>query len=142
MTKEAAENNAQLLQRYNFDLTALLNDFQDTTLGYGLEFRPMTQLRTILGEHSNFGELETILTHGMTYRFTEEISDEKCVAKLEAINIRGNHKSAESCPEHVSKALAKDIHPWFFDAPPGRNHDKTAWGPSPTTWDGGATYLD
>jgi hypothetical protein len=67
MTDEAAENNNKLLQLYNFNLTALLDDFQEITLGYGSEFRPVEQLRTILGEHPNFEELETILANGMTY---------------------------------------------------------------------------
>ncbi len=44
----------------------------------------------------------------MTYRFETEISDATRVAELNAIMERGNHKSAESRPEHVAKALAKD----------------------------------
>jgi hypothetical protein len=120
MTAEAAKNNKKLLQLYNFNLTALLDDFQGTTLGYGLEFRPVEQLWTILGAHPHFNQLETILTNGMAYQFAEELPDAKRVAELTAIIARGNHKSAESRPEHVSKALAKDVtHGFSMPIPAG-----------------------
>jgi hypothetical protein len=48
---EALQANDQLLRKHDYDVGKLLNAFQDTTLGYGSEFRPVRQLEKVLGGH-------------------------------------------------------------------------------------------
>jgi hypothetical protein len=113
MTQEAAAHNSQLLADNNFDLDKFLTANKETTLGYGSEFRSIQQLRTILGEHPNFPELELILSKGMDYRFRKELTETARQEELLAILARGNHKSAEHRSEHVAKALGKDVEHGF-----------------------------
>jgi hypothetical protein len=106
---DSLEHNGQLLDKFNFDLTELLDHFADTTLGYGSEFRPVDQLEKIFAGHPNFAFFRNVLQQGMKYFFHQDISEEQRVAKLEANLKRGNHKSATSEPQQTAKALHKDV---------------------------------
>jgi hypothetical protein len=99
------EHNGRLLDRFNFDLTELLDHFADTTLGYGSEFRPVEQLEKVFAGHPNFAFFRNVLQQGMEYFFHEDISEEQRVAELEANLSRGNHKSATTEPAQTAKAL-------------------------------------
>jgi hypothetical protein len=50
-TPEAIATNDRLMREHGFDLESLISSFQDTTLGYGSEFRPISQLEELLGGH-------------------------------------------------------------------------------------------
>jgi hypothetical protein len=113
MTLDAAQKNSALLEKYDLDFEKFLSAHDRTTLGYGSEFRPISQLKKILGEHPNFPELEKILSNGMDYRFKTELPECTRTKELTAIVERGNHKSAESRAEHVAKALGKDVRHGF-----------------------------
>lgn len=109
MTQEAAEHNTKILEEHSMDFDWFLRGQQETTLAYGSEFRPVEQLRLVLGNHPLFAELETILTKGMDYRFETTIPEAKRLEEVSAMIQRGNHKSAEKRGEHVAKALSKDV---------------------------------
>jgi hypothetical protein len=97
------------LEKYDFDFSRLVNENRETTLGYGSEFRPLTQLRRILGQHPNFSELEKIISHGMDYRFATDLPERERETELAGITERGNHQSAVNRTVHVAKALTKDV---------------------------------
>jgi hypothetical protein len=113
MNLDAAHQNSALLEEHGFDFDKFLSANDQTTLGYGSEFRPISQLKKILGEHPNFPKLDKILSNGMDYRFKTELPECTRSEELAAIIERGNHKSAESRAEHVAKALGKDVRHGF-----------------------------
>jgi hypothetical protein len=109
LTTKAAIENGRLLEDHKFDLASLINQYVDTTLGYGSEFRPMSQLEPLLGRHPHFGRLRKVLEEGMPYIFKEEITEEERKHELEAIILRGNHKSAEDEQEKVKELINKEV---------------------------------
>jgi hypothetical protein len=109
LSEEAIRFNTELLKDSALSLQTLLSQHQDTTLGFGSEFRPVDQLQTILGQHPNFGFFAEVLTNGMDYRFTKELSDDERRAEVRAMLDRGNHKSVQEDGEEVGKLLAKDV---------------------------------
>jgi hypothetical protein len=95
-TPEALATNDQLLRDHGFDLGSLIEDSQDTTLGYGSEFRPLDQLEKVLGGHPEFKVLEKLVKKdGMGYRFKKEITETERLTELQGMMERGNHKPAE-----------------------------------------------
>ena len=109
----ALEHNAELLKEYDYDLSLLLPDFQDTTIAYGSEFRPIDDLRSVFGKHPNFEFFESTVLNGMTYHFDRELTEDERMAELEAQVLRGNHKSATSDPEGTDKMTGKDVKKGF-----------------------------
>jgi hypothetical protein len=94
---------------FDYDLGKLIHEYSKTTLGYGSEFRPTVQLRSLLGCHPNFNALEDVINHGMRYVFTRELDVEAQRREMLAILKRGNHQSAQASPEEVSNILDKDV---------------------------------
>ena len=105
----ALQHNADLLKEHDYDLSQLLPNFQDTTIAYGSEFRPIEDLRSTFRQHPNFEFFESTVLDGMHYHFTKELTDDERMAELEAQITRGNHKSATSDPEGTSKMTGKDV---------------------------------
>ena len=75
-TPEAIKTNEEVLARNGFDLERALSRAQDTTLGYGSEFRPLDQLEIVLGGHPEFGVLAGLIENGMSYHFKQELSED------------------------------------------------------------------
>ncbi|KAI2497633.1 hypothetical protein MHU86_16882 [Fragilaria crotonensis] len=48
LSEEASEHNASVLRALDFDLGRLIRDNSSSTLGFGSEFRPVGQLRTLI----------------------------------------------------------------------------------------------
>jgi hypothetical protein len=107
------EANTKLLEETDYDITRFLAQHQHTTLGFGSEFRPIEQLRQVLGKHPHFPELTSILEKGMPYIYSNEISEETRNQEVQAMLTRGNHKSAEEESEQVKRLLLKDVHHGF-----------------------------
>jgi hypothetical protein len=105
---EAQAHNTELLASYDLDFVAMIRDLQDTTVGYNSEFRPVGQLRLILGDHPHFPYLEEMAQHGMEYKFSSEITGDERVSELTAMVAWGNHKSAEA--EAASQVTAGLFH--------------------------------
>jgi hypothetical protein len=63
------EHNAAVLSDANFDFNQLLPLHQQTTLGFGSEFRPLADLALLLSRHPHFPFVASVLTGGMDYHF-------------------------------------------------------------------------
>jgi hypothetical protein len=109
ISKEAAAHNSNLLANCEFDFGSFLKQRSSTTVKYGSEFCPISQLALILGRHPNFPKLCKILQTGMDYRFASTILEEDRRKEASAMVIWGNHKSAESRTKQVQNALSKDV---------------------------------
>jgi hypothetical protein len=103
------EQNRATLELYDYNLGALFAANKGTTLDYGSEFRPIDQLRKVLGGHPLFPELTEILSNGMDYRYSEELTEDERMAEVSQMTERGNHQSAENEPERVKLLLGKDV---------------------------------
>ena len=117
---DARRKNWELLKNFGGDLGKVLASQRGTTAWHGSEFRPVEQLRPIVGKHPSFGSLTQTFAQGMHYHFTRELNEKERIEELEAQLARGNHKSAEEDPEHLAKLLAKDVKHGFafaLDAP-------------------------
>jgi hypothetical protein len=110
---EAIAHNTKLLADYSLDFVALMGDLQATTVGYNSEFRPVSQLRLILGDHPHFPYLEEMAKHGMEYKFSLEITEDERVSKLTAMVARGNHKLAEAASQVTAALFNKDVRHGF-----------------------------
>ena len=109
----AVQANAELLADHDFDLSLLLSSETGTTLGFGSEFRPPDQLRSVMGGHPKFEPLADIISNGMGYRYSRSITDEERVAERTGLLARGNHKSAQDEPEQIDRLLQKEVHHGF-----------------------------
>jgi hypothetical protein len=110
LEEDSLEANGRLLEASGFDFQSLLGTQKGTTAWHGSEFRPMTQVKSVLGDHPILEYLDEVFTSGMEYRYLWEISEEERVAELEAQIQRGNHKSATEEIEVVQKLLAREVH--------------------------------
>ena len=105
----AAAQNAELLRGFGYNLGSLIKAHSSTTLGFGSEFRTVEELRPLLGKHIHFGKLADLLTNGMDYVFTREVSESEREGEVIAMLSRGNHKSAQSEQDQVGVLIAKDV---------------------------------
>jgi hypothetical protein len=108
-TPEALKSNDKLIQDFDFDLGLLFKEYQDTTLNYGSEFRPLDQLEKVLGGHPEFGVLSELISKGMDYKFKKEITEEERERELQGMTTQGNHKSAKKEVDKAAELLAKDV---------------------------------
>jgi hypothetical protein len=106
-------DNTGLLEKFDFDISELLDHFADTTIGYGSQFRPTKQLQKIFGGDPNFGFFKETLKKVMDYFFDTKLSEEQRVLELEANLERGNHKLATSKPKITEKQILKDVYHGF-----------------------------
>ena len=91
---EAAERNEVVLRAVGYDLEKLISENLGITLGYGSEFRPIKQLKSLIGSHPHFAELSRVLKFGMSYVFLKELDALTKLSELRVLLKRGNHKSA------------------------------------------------
>jgi hypothetical protein len=66
-TPEALKYNAQLLQDHQYSMESLISRNYKTALVYGSKFRPVQQLKSIIGDHPHFQQLQTILKEEMDF---------------------------------------------------------------------------
>lgn len=109
LTEAAVQHNTELLEAFDLNSAEFLSLHQDTTLGFGSEFRPIEQFKKVLGGHPNFGFFADVLKNGMSHHFTNELSEEERKAEVEAMIKRGNHESVQEDSEAVSKLPEKDV---------------------------------
>ena len=109
VSSEAAHHNASLLRSFDYDFPDFLQSQAGSSLDFGAEFRPVEQLRPLLGQHPGFNELAEIIASGMPYRYSTNITESERQAEVLAMLARGNHKSAQEEPEIAGQLLAKDV---------------------------------
>jgi hypothetical protein len=96
----AVQANAKLLVKYDFDLERLLDSESGTTVDYDSEFRPILQLKQLMGGHPNFGPLAQIIAkrNGLPL-----------LPNYHSRRARGNHKSAKDEPDQIDRLLKKEL---------------------------------
>ena len=108
-TEAAARANAETLAKAGYDLGKIIKEHSSSTLGYGSEFRPICQLKSVIGLHPNFMALADMIENGMSYIFHRAISEDEQQAETTAMIARGDHKSAQTETDVVAKLLSKDV---------------------------------
>jgi hypothetical protein len=95
------QHNSQLLADANFDFHQLLLQHQDTTLGFGSEFRPIADLSTLLSNHPHFQFVKRVLSTGMDYHYhpDRELPESDRLVEMAGQIQRGNHKSVDQDAE-------------------------------------------
>ena len=94
VSDEAATFNMKLLRDNNFELGRLFNQTKSVT-SYGSEFKSPTKLEPLLQSHPRWTELKRKLIEGAIFPVTT-IDEKVRVLDLEAMRLRGNHKSAQT----------------------------------------------
>jgi hypothetical protein len=105
----ALQHNSSLLAQHNFDLSSLYHACPGTTLDYGSEFRPIESIRRIFHGHPLISKLQAIITQGMDYFFSRELSDHERANEVTAILAQGNHKSATENRPQMLQLLRKEV---------------------------------
>jgi len=108
-SRSSIEENRSLLAGADWDMEKLMSSQKNTTAWHGSEFRPVSQLRQILRDHPSFEYIEKILTMGMEYECTHELSEGERVLEMRAQLERGNHKSAAGKSDNLKALLEKDV---------------------------------
>jgi hypothetical protein len=83
-TEAAARANAETLAKAGYDLGKIIKEHSSSTLGYGSEFRPICQLKSVIGLHPNFVALADMIANGMSYIFHRAISEDEQQAETTA----------------------------------------------------------
>ena len=107
VSESAAEFNIATLRNHNFNLDKLLNNKKSVT-SYGSEFKPIAELQPLLGHHPRWKEMKKRLEEGACFPI-KEIDEETRLQDLNAMKIRGNHKSAVKNEDYLSSAFEKEI---------------------------------
>jgi len=108
-SSESIEANGRLVLEADGDMEKLMLSQQGSTAWHGSEFRPLSQLEGILRDHPSFEYISKILTMGMEYECTHELSEEERVLEMNAQMDRGNHKSAAGKADSLKVLLYKDV---------------------------------
>ena len=106
LTRNAAETNLKVLEKYGMDLQQALEGQKKSPLGYGSEFRPVSTLVPLLGRHPNWNRLKAILDDGSDWPL-EGLSLEERRQDVEDALAFGNHKGAESNQSLLRKLIEK-----------------------------------
>ena len=106
-SKEAAEFNSEVFRRAGYDLATIIRSSPGSTISYGSELRPLSQVSALLSHQPLFDRFRSNHTNGIRYAFKTEMEDDNRLRILHATIERGNHKSAlapEARP-HVTKSM-------------------------------------
>ena len=113
VSQEAAEHNAKQLAQYDYDVSRLISDNQNSIISYGSEFREPPLLHLLLRDHPLWGFLRKTLERGAEFEFTSEQSDEARILENSALIDYGNHKSAKDNDDVISKSLKSEVNYGF-----------------------------
>ena len=101
--------NTQILQDAGNNFATIINNNQETSLSYSLEFRSLDDLTFIYRHHDTFPFFAGVHKEGMHYAFTRTLSNNERMAELKANIARGNHRSATERSEILEEKLERDI---------------------------------
>ena len=107
VSDEAAEFNMKLLKKNHFNLDKLLNSKPSIT-SYGSEFKAITELEPLLQSHPRWPEMKRKLVEGATFP-VKTVDDITRLQDMEAMEIRGNHKSTLKHEKYLADAFSKEI---------------------------------
>ena len=114
ITHEAAVRNSKIIAAFKGDLDAAIAAHKDSPSNHGWEFRDTTALAQIFLHHEDKTKIINIIKHGSRYHL-DPIEEETIKSDLDAIILRGNHKSSQSVlnAAAINKATSKEIdHGW------------------------------
>ena len=97
MSENAAQRNAKVLEDCDYDMTKVINAFQDSHIDYGSEFCAPSILEPLLQRSPFWTEAKKSLTSGAKYPLTR-INNRQRIADLHAAICRDNRKSAKENP--------------------------------------------
>jgi hypothetical protein len=110
LSEEAAKKNFLILMwKYGGRLSDALVAQEDSTVGYGLEFRDIATLANIFQRHPNWIRMSRILTHGLEWPL-KPLDDDCRLADVREALIFGNLKGASMKPDHLLQLMSKDVH--------------------------------
>ena len=88
----AAEHNTTILSQYNFDLDKMFAATTiNTSMQYGSEFRPTSDLEPLLSNHPLWQKTKQILEQGVTVPLTPISATDEAADNAAGL-ARGNHK--------------------------------------------------
>jgi hypothetical protein len=97
------------MRKYEGRLTASLEAQQDSTAGYGSEFRDVGTLSKICEHHPNWMRMSQILTNGLEWPL-EPLNQESRRADVREALSFGNHKGASMQLDLLLQLMSKDVH--------------------------------
>ena len=107
MSESAAKHNATILQQYDYDMTRVISAMNNSHIGYGSEFRPVSIFQSIFQKIPFWKEVQLTLSRVAKYPL-ERISNQCRLIKLEESICRGNHQSAVKNPVVLNKLIDKE----------------------------------
>ena len=107
------DHNTKYLEDCDWDFEEVFARHKQTTVDHGSEFRPVDDLKRILGRHPLFEALSEMFQSGFEYHLSRELSEEERAAELSEQLVRGNHKSAIESEEEVQLLLEGDVRHGF-----------------------------
>ena len=113
LDQEDLDHNTSFLEDCGWSLEEVFHRHVGTTVHHGSEFRPLGQLRRILGHHPGFAYLEEMFTSGFDYHLTRELTEQERIKELMAQLERGNHRSAVENMEEIRSLLSGDVRRGF-----------------------------
>jgi len=113
LDQDDLDHNTCFLASCDWDLEEVFRRHAGTTVDHGSEFRPVEQLRRIVGRHPGFAYLEAMLTSGFDYHLERELTEQERMLEVKAQLERGNHKSAMQNMEEVRTLLSGDVRRGF-----------------------------
>jgi hypothetical protein len=108
LTKEAAENNAKVLAKYDNNLERAICAQARSPVGYGSEFRPTDQLVKLFGLHPCWSKMQAILTRGSKWTL-DYLEEDQRKQDIEDALAFGNHKGAQKKPAQLRTLVEKDV---------------------------------
>ena len=95
-TTDATLHNGNLLSTFQSNLGDIIDVHPASSLSYGSEFWPISQLQVLFGDHPSWPKLHTTLLNGSDYNLLQTRHPEDRLADLHHLHAYGNHKSATS----------------------------------------------
>ena len=105
--------NAKQLSYYDFDVSKLISDNQNSIISYRSEFREPPLLHLLLRDHPLWVFLRKTLKQGAEFEFTSEQPDEARILENSALIDYGNHKSANDNDDVICKSLKNEVNYGF-----------------------------
>ena len=113
LDQDDLDHNTRFLADCDWDLEEVFRRHAGTTVDHGSEFRPIEQLRCVVGQHPGFPYLKSMLTSGFDYCMRRELTEQERGKELQAQLDRGNHKLALQNLEEVRSLLSGDVRRGF-----------------------------
>jgi hypothetical protein len=109
---EAAAHNAEILKRFNYNISTAIEAQKDAQVNYGSEFRAHQVLKKVFRLHPHWPKQKEILCHGASFPL-QPISNELCQEDLKFHKQQGNLKSGTKLKPILDKIIKEDIERGF-----------------------------